>query len=124
MTASEDFMAHLLREVPALSEKYREHEAAYDQMLSHVLMGDLARLALELSGQSELPQESDAPPLTQLLDALDRGMRSTSPSVKELIAVSFLENLTVDEANYPNLARRLGPALAHEMTRLHGGDAW
>jgi hypothetical protein len=122
VTATEDFMAHLLREAPGLSEKYREHKAANDQILPHVLMGDLARLALELSGQSKLPQEPDACTLTQLLDALESGMCSTSAAVKELIAVSFLENLSEDEPNYPSLARRLGPALAQEMTRLHGGD--
>lgn len=124
MTGTEDFMAHLLREVPALSEKYREHEAAYDQILPHVLMGDLARLALELSGRAELATEHTKSTLTQLLGALDSGMRSTSAPVKELIAVSFLENVTEDDSNYRNLATRLGPALAHEMTRLHGGDPW
>lgn len=86
-------------------------------------MGDLTRLALELSAQSELSGH-DSSTLTQLLDALDSGMRSTSAPVKELFAVSFLENLSQDDPNYRNIATRLGPALAHEMTRLHGGDPW
>ena len=124
MTATEDFMAHLLAEVPALAETYREHEAAYDQLLPHVLMGDLARLALELSGRSQSPQEHNGSTLAKLLDVLDGGMRSTAAPVKELIAVSFLENLDETDLHYRSLTRRLGPALQSEMTRLHGGDAW
>ena len=124
MTATKDFMVHLLAEVPELAEIYREHETAYDQLLPHVLMGDLARLALELSARSQSPQAHTGSTLTKLLDILDFGMRSTAAPVRELIAVSFLENLDETEPNYRSLAGRLGPALAEEMTRLHGGDAW
>lgn len=124
MTAEQELMAELLREVPELEELYREHEATYHEVLGHVLMGDITRLALELAGESCAPWAYETSTLARLLRVLDRGMLSASASVQELIAVSFLENLDESQPNYHALTGLLGSALVHEMTRLHGGDPW
>src|SRR5688572_539647 len=116
-------MTQLLREVPSLTKHFGEHTAMYDDMLPHVLMADVTRFALELADRSR-EWDNDNSSLSRLLEVLDTGMQSNSGLVRELIATSFLENLADGEPGYRALADLLGPALAHEMARLHGGDRW
>ena len=119
-----DFIIEILRKVPGLEEIFREHEDFYDELIPHVLMGDIARFAQNLAGASRLESDQASATLTQLMMALERGMNSKSSPVQELIAVSFLESLDEDDSSFAAVAKRFGPSLSHEMTRLHGGDDW
>jgi hypothetical protein len=121
MKATHDFVAALLRDVPELEDTYRHHVLAYDEVLPHVLMGDVTRFALKLAELSA-SSVADAAKLERLLAVLEHHMALGASDVRELIAVSFLENLEDTEPGYSCLASRLGTALSSEMTRLHGGD--
>ena len=124
MTPSQKFMATLLSEVPELAETYQTHVMENDEVLPHVLMGDITRLALQLADWGTNHSGRGAATLERLLKLLDDHMAAGPREVRELIAVSFLENLDESDAGYSALAARLGPALAREMTHLHGGDSW
>ena len=52
MTDTESFMRSVLDEIPILSDLYREHAAGYDEMLPHVLLGDVTRTAMEWADEA------------------------------------------------------------------------
>lgn len=111
---TEEFMLAMAQQVPALASIYREHKSDYDEILPHVLMGDVARFALELVHGSRSGSPNAADTLPSLLKELERGMQLQDAAVQELIAVSFLENLDDNDRRTAFLAQSFGPALARE----------
>jgi hypothetical protein len=88
MTENAAFIESLLRLVPALMPIYDEHLADNDTLLPHVFMGDVTRFAIlkahDLGSRNVM---------AELLDHLEEGLESGAEEVKELIIVSFIENL-------------------------------
>jgi len=118
MTETETFMLHVAESVPALSGVFQEHKADYDEILPHVLMGDVSRAALQLAGQAQngSPLAEDA--LKRLVEELERGLQGSGEAVEELIVVSFLENLDANDPRFPELEKHFGPQLRWEWSRL------
>jgi|SRR5690606_18044746 len=118
MTESETFMLNVSQSVPGLSDVLREHEAEYDEILPHVLMGDVSRIALRLAEEAEDGSASADAALMQLMQELERGLQVGGESVQELIVVSFLENLDEEDPRFPDLEKRFGAQLRWEWSRL------
>jgi hypothetical protein len=104
--------------VPALEPLYQEHMADYDELLPHVLMGDVTRLAMQLHVQALRGAAEARDQLTQLLHILEEEMQSSDDEVQELIAVSFLENLERDDPQFPDLRNQLGQNLLAALDSL------
>jgi hypothetical protein len=109
----ESFAAELCAVVPGFDRVYDEHVADYDEVLPHVLLGDLGRF---LSNEVAVHGPQSAA-LKQAMDALEQGMQSDDPRLEELIAVSFLENLDVDDPSFPVIRKLLGPRLEEQYNR-------
>lgn len=97
---------------PGLAPVLAEHLADYDELLLHVLCGDVTRYASALACRSELDD------LKRLLADLDAALDDSDDEVGNLISVSFVENahgvagdneaeLRQQIRGYPNLARQL-----------------
>jgi hypothetical protein len=86
-----------------------EHLADDDELLPHVLFGDVARYALALARDDETDD------LNALLSDLDAALGDSDDEVGNLVWVSFVENASTDDDEplrsalraYPNLARAL-----------------
>lgn len=109
----ESFPDQLRTAVPGFDHVYDEHVADHDEILPHVLLGDLVRF---LSGEVEL-RGAECPALKQAMPLLERGMGSRDPRVQELIAVSFLENLDPGDPGFPVIRMWFGPRLEEQYRK-------
>lgn len=109
----DSFADQLRREVPGFEHVYNEHVADYDQVLPHVLLGDLVRF---LSREVELHGATSAA-LRQAMSLLEGGMGSRDPRLQELVAVSFLENLDPTDASFSTIRTFFGPRLDEQYTK-------
>ncbi|KRB75113.1 hypothetical protein ASE01_17290 [Nocardioides sp. Root190] len=92
LTAPE-FVSRLSSRVPESSATLREHlDEQEGELLLHLLVGDLRRLALAWFGEGK----TDA--LARLLDEVDTALREGDEYVENAVAVSFVEDLGFWEA--------------------------
>lgn len=90
-TTNSNFLRRLVAEAPALNFVLIHHLALYDELLSHLFMADIARWAESVANSVEGGTED----LSSTLNLLDIGWIEGGHSVQEMIADSFLENLTM-----------------------------
>src|SRR5919205_3077814 len=107
------FVRNLIARVPELQPLYNEHVADNDELLPHVFMGDVTRFVMTLNANSSGKDDKFSvarQTLMKILDFLEEGM-AASDDVKELISVSFLENLDQSDENYSSLKSHFGNSL-------------
>lgn len=117
MTPSELFR-QIASACPSFAAQIAEHVADHDEILPHVLMGDV-RLLVEscLMGSTSLVVGGGSQrELQAVLDVLDRGLQSGDDATQNVVAVSFVEHLWL-EPWFERLAPLLGPALSAEIVR-------
>jgi len=105
----------LLREVPELVTTMSEHVRDNDEVLPHVFFGDLTRYV-----HSEVAHgRSDT--VRRILIVLEMAVASQDQRTRDLVGVSFLENLQSDPTVFSALSALAGPemksALALERAR-------
>jgi len=122
MLTYENFFPTLLQRVSSFAPIYDEHIKDNDELLSHVLMGDLARFSIELyrAGYKK-GEKAGREKLGEILKILDEGIQSPDSNLQELISVSFLENLGQADEDYDSMRALLTPALLNEMKAL---ESW
>jgi hypothetical protein len=98
---------------PMLEEHLADN---FGEVLPHVLMGEVTGELVRVS--LEAPHVCD---LQEILDVLEEEYQAGDTDVRELLSVSFLENLPRAPQPGHGLSRRLGPGLAGELTRMAGG---
>src|SRR5713101_1649283 len=78
----------LLSAVPEFASAYQEHLADNEvELLLHVLFGDLTRFALDAD------ENGDTEVIRRLLGFLDLSLREGDARVRNLVQVSFVENV-------------------------------
>jgi len=102
VTDVHDLVRDLLDAEPRLAPVYREHLADNDELLIHVLLGDVTRW-LRQNG-----------PAAAVLAVLERHLAGGDSDVQNAIAASFVENLEPDDAT---IHQALGPGLRAELQR-------
>ena len=106
------FVSRLTSAVPESLATLREHLADQEgELLLHVLMGDLLRLALIWFREGR----TDA--LTRLLAVLEAGLREGDEYVSNAVAVSFVEDIGWWEAGMRPFITTLPGELAKEVER-------
>ncbi|SRR6266498_5028600 len=107
--------SELLRtSVPGFNPIYDEHVRDNDEVLPHVLMGELVRFLVE---EARL-QGTESSALRAAMGLLERGMASADPMLQELIAVSFLENLDPADAGFSAIRSLFGPELEKQYRKF------
>ena len=94
---------------------YDEHLNDNEMLLPHVFMGDLTRFVI-----AEAENPLARVPVGTLLAHLEGGIRNGSDEVKELIIVSFVENLIGETTTLKVLKPAMGPSLKREVERICG----
>jgi hypothetical protein len=112
MNSNASFIEELLRRVPDLKPIYEEHLLDNETLLPHVFMGGVTRFTVTEAG-NPLMRSS----VTGLLDHLENELRIGGDSVKELICVSFVENLLGESTALQVLTPLMGPMLKTEVER-------
>ena len=113
MSANASFIEELLRRVPELKAVYDEHLLDNDTLLPHVFMGDVSRFAI---AEAEKPLGRAS--VSTVLEHLEEGLKSGSDEVKELIVVSFVENLIGETSSLKVLKPLMGSTLKAEVERI------
>ena len=109
-----DFVSRLASTSTELADTYREHLADQGELLPHVLMGAITRVAIASAGSEQ------AHWLTELLEQLEAGLASGDDDIVELIGVSFVENLSGENAAIQRLIPFMGEALRKEVKSICG----
>jgi hypothetical protein len=89
-----------------------DHIAFNDEVLPHVFFGDVTRYIVK-GFDLRSPNRAEA---CQLLALFERGLEEGDEDVDNLICVSFLEGLPVEE-QYHRIRGAMGPLLRTEATR-------
>ena len=114
MISPKHFIEKLAKEIPGGVPILEEHVKDFGEMLPHVFMGELTRYVLNLHKASGGSDPNIQDKLRQILDRLEEGFAHGDDAVKELIGVSFLENLTGEEGR-ETLRGLLGPTMSEAL---------
>jgi hypothetical protein len=109
----DSFPAKLRADVSGFDRVYDEHVADYDELLPHVLLGELVRF---LSSEVAL-HGAEATAVRQAMPLLEQAMGSGDERLEELVAVSFLENLDASDPSFPAIRSLFGPRLQEQLKR-------
>lgn len=109
-----DFVGRLTSISRELTEVHRQHIADQGELLPHVLMGEVTRLVIASAGSEQ------ADWLPKLLQQLEAGLVSGDGDIAELVGVSFVENLSGENAAIQALIPAMGDALRKEVRSICG----
>jgi hypothetical protein len=119
--------AKLIHQLVALAPEelgplYRTHlEDNFGELLPHLMMADITRWLASLVGRTE-DDEHPAPADLELLHTvvafLEEQFASGDEATRELIAVSFLENLWQTGDQYAAINNLLGPSLRSSLDQM------
>lgn len=119
--SSTEFVDWLAARYPAVAQLRDEHVQDYEELLPHVLFGDITRYASELARRAPAdPGAADE--LRQLLQDLDAAIREalgTDDAVENVLWVSFVENASGVPGDPEEALRkeiRRFPSLAHALS--------
>ena len=116
----QNFFPRLISEVPEFQPIYEEHINEHDELLPHVLMGALRRYVVDMFRKS-LGNESNARHLRQVVakifSFLESAMASSDAKLRDLVSVSFLENLDATDKVYEKIKALFGPHLKEEIEK-------
>ena len=111
-------LAHLLVDMlstaPGLVPLYREHLVMHDELLPHVFMADITRWVAD----ARAPGSEYGETARDLVAVIDSHLGSGDAEVREVIVVSFLENLERGVVAHEGVRAWFGPALRAAAARL------
>jgi hypothetical protein len=115
LSTNAEFVEDLVRTVPQLAQSFEEHLASNRALLPHVFMAEIARFTI--AEVSTVPKVEE---LEKLLIKLDQGLEDGSEEIKELIVVSFIENLIGESDAIARLTPYLRPTLKAQVQAVCG----
>lgn len=105
----------LAAKMPPLRAQLEQHVADYEEVLPHVFMGDVSRYAIEQYRQYAGGAGDAGESLRLLFSVTEVAAQDGDEDLKDLISVSFLENIAAELADYPEFRAFLGPVLSQEL---------
>ena len=118
MIATSDLFAQIVEAAPGFRSTVEEHLAGNDELLPHVLMGDCGRFVASYftGAQTIASGPTDERELQSVLSVLDRAMIEGDEATQNVVAVSFVEDLSL-QPHYPELYPFLGANIRAEIVR-------
>jgi hypothetical protein len=107
------FVGGLIHHFPVLTPILQEHLDDYDGLLPHILLGDLTRWIVD-----EFVAKGLSVDLQGMLEYIESSFQSGSNDEREIIGVSFLENLPAPEEGGSEIRRLLGPGLTAQLQMI------
>ena len=102
----------LLEQVPELRSIYAEHIHDNNEILPHMFFGDVTRYVVQ---QVHSGAMGPSKPVGRILEVLEHCMASGDEQVKELVSVSFIENLVEHDDVLARLKGMMGASLEKEL---------
>jgi hypothetical protein len=122
MLTYDNIFNNVLEKVPSFAPIYDEHIKDNDELLHHVLMGDITRYAIRLYREGRKKRDSRShETLDTILQLLEEAIQSPDANLQELVALSFVENLGQADDDYDGIRALLKPAL---LKRLRAFESW
>jgi hypothetical protein len=113
MKTQGEFIEELLNVEPALREVFDQHIRDNGEVLPHVFMGDVTRFVISAAAR----RNSADPTLPKLIHFLETRFAVAGEDIKNLISVSFVENLVGEDEALGVLVPMMGPYLREEVER-------
>ena len=110
------FVKKLRTDVRGFVRIYDQHVSYYQQVLPHVLLGDLAHY-LNSVARTDGPERMA---LDEAVALLECGLGSADTKLQELIAVSFLARLDPEDEDFAPIRARFGERLKGQYQVHHG----
>src|SRR5688572_1716924 len=111
MSSAEIFVNELIKHVPELQPALRRHIDEYDEILPSLFIGtDVTELAIQ--------HERSPDVLRRLFDTIEEGLSSGDRMVRNLIEVSFFEELRPDFWTLAAMKRFMGPECLKVFSEL------
>jgi len=107
---SEQFIQKMVAAFPEVKSIHDQHQADNDELLPHVLMGDVTRYVISQT------ENKSTPVITKLLDFFEQTL--DDEEIEELISVSFVENLFGEDNTIKALRPIMGPKLANLFKKV------
>jgi hypothetical protein len=111
------FVEKLRTDIRGFGRIYDQHVSYYQQVLPHVLLGDLVRYLKSVS-KSQGPERVA---IDEALGLLECGMGSADTELQELVAVSFLSRLDPEDEDFEAIRARFGDRL-RKRYQMHKQD--
>lgn len=115
MNDAATYIHELIEAVPRLQPLLARHVEYFDELLSHVFMGEVSRFAVAEFARCTDDGGSGCPDLIALLAALEQGFCDGGEDVQNLISVSFLENVAEEAVVSPEFLSLFGSVLRREI---------
>lgn len=107
--STEELIQALLKRLDGFESVYREHLRDCDELLPHVLFGDLTRHL------RRMVTDGNAPGSVRLaVDLLEQALGEGDSDLGELVGVSLVENLEPEGEGVAELRQLFGPCLRAE----------
>ncbi len=117
MTASTRALVDRLVDTsPALRPLRQQHLDAFGELSPHMFFGELT--AWLVNAYLADPDAGPTATWRRILADLERAYETGDTDVKELLYVSFLENLPYPDEDGAGIAEHLGPGLAADLAEL------
>ncbi len=116
-----EFIENIATNVSWTSDLYRDRISYYDQLLPHVLMCEMSTTFLSISDETfihKLNVEENLVKLKIFLELIENGLNSNSSEVKNLILVSFIENVAPYIKYFSSIQTIIGNSLKEELESL------
>ena len=113
------FVDRLCSTFPAAERFRSEYPRKYGEFLPYLFLGDVARHAVSLF---ESTRESARQELGRLCGFMEREYMSGTKSVRDLIALGFLENLAGPPEPHWRIRTALGPELRKAIEEMWPSD--
>jgi hypothetical protein len=114
---TEQFIALLVGEVPELSPVLAQSVDEFDGLLFHLFIADVRRFAIAAH------ERGDEATLHRVLDVVDRGLTDGDESVRNAIAVSFVEDTAWWDPNMGPYISTWPAGLTAEVQRQRSGKS-
>lgn len=118
MIDSESFAKELAGDDANVAALLADHLNEYGELLTHVFMGDVSRYVAHLYRDRQRGTQTSRDALQAILAKIEHAARFGDEDVKELVSVSFLENLVSECAEDPSFRALLGPSLKRELNLI------
>jgi hypothetical protein len=103
-----DFFGQLIQNIPEINDTYTEHILDYGELLPHVLMGDVTRWIIR-NYKQRAAQDSHA--FARAINFLSDQYATGDPETRNLLEVSFVENLPAPGCAGSDISDHLGATL-------------
>lgn len=103
---------------PFLECVLQEHIRAYDEIIPHVFFGELTRFIVNMAKTSKLTGNFNN--LDNILKYLEEVYKSKEQDLRNLIEVSFIENLDINDQSYKIIFEHTGGLIKNAMKKNFG----